>query len=447
MSSRRILNKTILEFQKAIPRQRLVLSKSAPNKTFLISTWIKRREYSTDQGFKIATFDDIQQLIKSNNKDHVILDVREYGEVEEGYIPTAKNVPLTQFAYAWELSEKDFEATYGFDKPKQDVKIIPYCLKGVRSAMAAAHLSAIGYTNQRRAERMRSLAIDRAIKADNTRLNKEFKVLLLGSGESGKSTIFKQMKILFHGGYTPDELIKWKAIVYSNLVQSAQAFVQALFELGYPLSSEKSQYDAQLILNYRLQDNLDPVIADAITSVWKDPGTRSLMRERSNEFYLMDSAPYFFNGINRLRRRNYVPNIQDVLHARAKTTGINETRFTIGETIIHMFDVGGQRSERRKWIHCFEAVKLAVFCISLSEYDQVLLEESRQNRMLESLVLYDSVGGVDRSKALKYILWRFHQANRTNAVVYPHLAQATDTKNGSFKYEGNRAAASTLTFN
>lgn len=123
------------------------MSKSAPNKTFLISTWIKRREYSTDQGFKIATFDDIQQLIKSNNKDHVILDVREYGEVEEGYIPTAKNVPLTQFAYAWELSEKDFEATYGFDKPKQDVKIIPYCLKGVRSAMAAAHLSAIGYTN------------------------------------------------------------------------------------------------------------------------------------------------------------------------------------------------------------------------------------------------------------------------------------------------------------
>ncbi|RCH84134.1 Guanine nucleotide-binding protein alpha-2 subunit [Rhizopus stolonifer] len=226
-------------------------------------------------------------------------------------------------------------------------------------------------SSQRRAERMRSLAIDRAIKADNTRLNKEFKVLLL--------------------------------------VQSAQAFVQALFELGYPLSSEKSQYDAQLILNYRLQDNLDPVIADAITSVWKDPGTRSLMRERSNEFYLMDSAPYFFNGINRLRRRNYVPNIQDVLHARAKTTGINETRFTIGETIIHMFDVGGQRSERRKWIHCFEAVKLAVFCISLSEYDQVLLEESRQNRMLESLVLYDSVG--------------------------------------SFKYEGNRAAASTLTFN
>lgn len=43
-----------------------------------------------------------------------------------------------------------------------------------------------------------------------------------------------------------------------------------------------------------------------------------------------------------------------------------------------MFDVGGQRSERKKWIHCFEAVTSIIFCVSLSEYDQVLLEESRQ---------------------------------------------------------------------
>lgn len=43
-----------------------------------------------------------------------------------------------------------------------------------------------------------------------------------------------------------------------------------------------------------------------------------------------------------------------------------------------MFDVGGQRSERRKWIHCFDAVSSIVFCVALSEYDQVLLEETKQ---------------------------------------------------------------------
>lgn len=47
-----------------------------------------------------------------------------------------------------------------------------------------------------------------------------------------------------------------------------------------------------------------------------------------------------------------------------------------------MFDVGGQRSERKKWIHCFESVTSIIFCTALSEYDQVLLEERNQVRSL-----------------------------------------------------------------
>ena len=46
--------------------------------------------------------------------------------------------------------------------------------------------------------------------------------------------------------------------------------------------------------------------------------------------------------------------------------------------LVSMFDVGGQRSERKKWIHCFENVTSIIFCVALSEYDQVLLEESSQ---------------------------------------------------------------------
>jgi len=45
-----------------------------------------------------------------------------------------------------------------------------------------------------------------------------------------------------------------------------------------------------------------------------------------------------------------------------------------------MFDVGGQRSERKKWIHCFEGVTSIIFCTAISEYDQVLLEERNQVR-------------------------------------------------------------------
>lgn len=49
---------------------------------------------------------------------------------------------------------------------------------------------------------------------------------------------------------------------------------------------------------------------------------------------------------------------------------------------IHMFDVGGQRSERKKWIHCFESVTSIIFCTALSEYDQVLLEDRNQVRIV-----------------------------------------------------------------
>ncbi|KAG9513758.1 G-protein alpha subunit, partial [Aureobasidium melanogenum] len=132
-----------------------------------------------------------------------------------------------------------------------------------------------------------------------------------------------------------------------------------------------------------------------------------------------------------------------------------------------MFDVGGQRSERKKWIHCFENVTSIIFCVALSEYDQVLLEASDQNRMMESLVLFDSVvnsrwfmrtsiilflnkvdlfrqklgksplsnyfpdysGGNDVNRAAKYLLWRFNQVNRAHLNLYPHLTQATDTSN------------------
>ena len=52
-----------------------------------------------------------------------------------------------------------------------------------------------------------------------------------------------------------------------------------------------------------------------------------------------------------------------------------------------MFDVGGQRSERNKWIHCFESVTSIIFCTAISEYDdQRLLEEKSQVSSLLSFL-------------------------------------------------------------
>ncbi|ORX96113.1 G protein alpha subunit [Basidiobolus meristosporus CBS 931.73] len=323
-------------------------------------------------------------------------------------------------------------------------------------------------SQEEREARERSTAIDRLIEVDNRRINKECKILLLGSGESGKSTIVKQMKIIHQNGYTTEELSLFRVTIFKNIVDSAQSLVSALRKFDLEPFEPKNKDYARLVLDVSYEGayalKLTPDLVEAIDSLWKDPVVASLL-DRQSEFYLMDSATYFFSHVRRIGSPNYIPNEADALRARTKTTGIIETRFNMGQLNIHMFDVGGQRSERKKWIHCFEAVTSIIFCVALSEYDQVLLEESEQNRMIESITLFESVvnsrwflrtsvifflnkidlfreklprvplenyfpeytGGPDITKAAKYILWRFTQTNRAKLNIYPHLTQATDT--------------------
>eukprot|EP00004_Rigifila_ramosa_P013184 TRINITY_DN2906_c0_g1_i1.p2 TRINITY_DN2906_c0_g1~~TRINITY_DN2906_c0_g1_i1.p2 ORF type:complete len:158 (-),score=39.77 TRINITY_DN2906_c0_g1_i1:37-510(-) len=134
-----------------------------------------------------------------------------------------------------------------------------------------------------------------------------------------------------------------------------------------------------------------------------------------------------------------------------------------------MCDVGGQRSERKKWIHYFDNVTAVLFVTSLSEYDQMLYEDETQNRMLESLKLFaeicnskhfvnksmilflnkrdlfqeklprsplnktfpDYTGGADYDLACRYISEQFTSLNVDPAkrTVYVHITCATDASN------------------
>lgn len=76
-----------------------------------------------------------------------------------------------------------------------------------------------------------------------------------------------------------------------------------------------------------------------------------------------------------MAHKDYIPTDQDILRSRVKTTGINEITFQVDSVLYKVFDVGGQRSERRKWIHCFENLHAIIFMVSMSEYDQVLRED------------------------------------------------------------------------
>lgn len=103
----------------------------------------------------------------------------------------------------------------------------------------------------------------------------------------------------------------------------------------------------------------------------------------------------YFNDVDRLFSKDYLPTDQDILRARRRTTGINETVFETGSRSFRMFDVGGQRSERKKWLHVFDNVNVVMFLVAVSGYDHVLVEDrngvSRALDMGNSQLTLDSL--------------------------------------------------------
>ncbi|KAG8864586.1 guanine nucleotide-binding protein subunit alpha [Tulasnella sp. 330] len=223
---------------------------------------------------------------------------------------------------------------------------------------------------------------------------KEIKMLLLGAGDSGKTTILKQMKLNFEGGYNDQERKQHKDAIFTITLQSMRSVLLAMPVLNVPIQPGNESRKSQ-ILNMNLNqafpnDHMPQELSDALRGLWYDPGVRAVVN-RSREYQLNDSASYFFHALERMATPGYLPTDQDILRSRVKTTGIVESVFHVGEVTYRVFDVGGQRSERKKWIHCFDNVAALVFLVSLSEYDQKLYEDEKVNRMTEALTLFDSI--------------------------------------------------------
>uniref|UniRef100_A0A914XE36 G protein alpha subunit n=1 Tax=Plectus sambesii TaxID=2011161 RepID=A0A914XE36_9BILA len=128
----------------------------------------------------------------------------------------------------------------------------------------------------------------------------------------------------------------------------------------------------------------------ALKNLWMDAGIQECYKRR-NEYILNESAKFFLDTIDRISRDDYIPNNQDMLYARVPTSSIVEIKFIIKGITFRVFDVGGQRTERRKWIHCFDNVNAIIFMSAMSEYDQFLAEDKNMNRMKESLSIFKQI--------------------------------------------------------
>jgi hypothetical protein len=162
----------------------------------------------------------------------------------------------------------------------------------------------------------------------------------LGAGESGKSTIFKQLKIINkQQGMTLEERSSFKEIIFGNIVKNMKNLVTATTTLEQPVEGQQNLQAAEEFhsLENEALVNVGKLwnekMVQNIKALWSDPGVQKTY-ERRNEFQLDDSSSYYFNEIDRIASADFVPTEQDVLRARVKTTGIVEANATFGQQTV-----------------------------------------------------------------------------------------------------------------
>jgi GTPase SAR1 family protein len=247
-----------------------------------------------------------------------------------------------------------------------------------------------------------------------------------------------------------------------------QALIAGAERFGYPFKNRKSDACAKCI------NNLDPLAADFwisdivqwVHQLWENEQAIAEVYAHRAKLQILDSTSYLFKNIDRIGADNYVPTADDILRARLRTSGIVERKFKIQNVDFKFLDVGGQRNERRKWIHCFDGVTSVIFVAAISEYDQVLYEDENQNRLLEAIKEFEKIcnnpffdetamilflnkkdlfedkiqkvslrscfpeytGGRSYDECAEFVHRKFVEVNTGSKMIFPHFTCATDTQ-------------------
>eukprot|EP00478_Filoreta_tenera_P000349 GABV01000349.1.p1 GENE.GABV01000349.1~~GABV01000349.1.p1 ORF type:complete len:177 (+),score=72.35 GABV01000349.1:304-834(+) len=168
------------------------------------------------------------------------------------------------------------------------------------------------------------------------------------------------MITLYGRGYSKEDLESYRTVVYNNTLSSMKTLLEANTDLSEdwldtnpnapeeedPFWCECDERFIEIVEDAPIDSGIDQELGEAIKVLWNDKALQNTWDERSR-FQIMDSAAYFFGRINEIMAAGYCPDEQDVLRSRVRTTGIVETTFEIEGNVFKMFDVGGQRSERK----------------------------------------------------------------------------------------------------
>eukprot|EP01083_Nonionella_stella_P025874 71229_1 len=257
------------------------------------------------------------------------------------------------------------------------------------------------------------------------------KILILGSGSVGKSAVFKSLKRVQEGPLTDTDLMDGRHVIRQNIIAGVLTLLkesQALYE-HYNDSYTQSTYDRQtndiihgycgysdrnllqclvdlnehiiekiqLIVNYARETFHDELehdelqqLASAVDTIWNLPAVQQTFLLRLKRHYSFpENMDYFYNKTAHAMSVGYVPTEEDIHRLRVRTTGTITYEYEDDDgNPFEIRDVGGERNERKKWIHSFENVACVVYVCSLNQYCLSLFEDEKQIGLLENMTLF-----------------------------------------------------------
>eukprot|EP00485_Elphidium_margaritaceum_P019148 CAMPEP_0202729514 /NCGR_PEP_ID=MMETSP1385-20130828/186168_1 /ASSEMBLY_ACC=CAM_ASM_000861 /TAXON_ID=933848 /ORGANISM="Elphidium margaritaceum" /LENGTH=414 /DNA_ID=CAMNT_0049395779 /DNA_START=121 /DNA_END=1366 /DNA_ORIENTATION=+ len=278
-----------------------------------------------------------------------------------------------------------------------------------------------------------SKEIDSQMKAEREKQKKTIRILLLGPGDSGKTTILKQMKKIHNSHdeadarnmteYIRDAVVGYmkmlcyqskvlhdqhdeKTLVSSELEEMRLEFLQ--LQSPYDLTVDTSERIRTLWTDtgiqetlrkrhyYQIHDNFDCRHLRKNSHIMDDTGIQETLRKR-HYYQIHDNVAYFLERVDELVKSTYVPSFEDYLRIRTRSTGFSQTKLIanidrFGQHIFEFTDVGGQRSERKKWMRfIYEDINAVLYVIAISDYDLKLFEDNKTNRLVEAINLFKTI--------------------------------------------------------
>jgi len=240
------------------------------------------------------------------------------------------------------------------------------------------------------------------------------RILVCGTGDSGKTTLIRQMKIIHLGGFDTTESRNLMPIICQNIIQSSYDMVKIFYEKGITLG--KVEY----LCEPDERKNVDMSFKNGLASYFYDipPTLGALIKPLldTKEFYTYletygkslhfpDGLVYLLKNYDEIAKKGHVPTEKEIIHTKIVTHGVWELKFKVNNTPFVMYDVGGQRIERKNWCSVYDDISCVIFVVAISEYDQVLKEDDQVNRLHESIKQFRQIRTEKRLQGKSLVLF------------------------------------------